>query len=143
MSAWATGLRRNARPIKIETAHKFRVTPAAGEAEMWQRLQLLRYRGLKFRRQCVLLGWIADFWCPSRRLIVEIDGGYHLSPEQIKKDRTRDTVLAAKVGALTLRFTVAQVEACAQDVVDHIASVARSRPVYKCWKKVSVERGCL
>lgn len=128
-------LRRHAQPCKFETAQRFRDNPAPGEAEIWQRLRLLQYRGYRFGRQKILLGWIVDFWCPSRRLIVEIDGGYHQSPEQIAKDRLRDKVLAEKLKAKTIRFTVEQVEACAQDVVCEIAKVARSRPVFKSWNQ--------
>jgi len=34
--------------------------------------------GVAFRRQVPLLGFIADFYAPSARLIVEVDGGYHV-----------------------------------------------------------------
>ncbi len=55
---------------------------------------------------------IADFLCPQRMLIVEIDGHTHVDPA---RDRRRDDALAA-LGYRTIRFTNA-------DVMDNIQGV--------------------
>jgi very-short-patch-repair endonuclease len=47
--------------------------------------------GVAFRRQVPLLGFIADFYAPSARLIVEIDGGYHA--RRVTADAHRDRKL--------------------------------------------------
>ena len=47
--------------------------------------------GLAFRRQVPLLGFIADFYAPSARLIVEVDGGYHA--RRVTADARRDRKL--------------------------------------------------
>jgi very-short-patch-repair endonuclease len=46
------------------------------EAEniLWQSLRGSRLAGLKFRRQQVIEGFIADFFCHGAKLVVEIDG---------------------------------------------------------------------
>ncbi|CAN0560396.1 unnamed protein product, partial [Ectocarpus sp. 12 AP-2014] len=44
----------------------------------------------KFRRQSVIGYSIADFFCPSRKLIVEVDGDTHDDPA---KDARRDAAL--------------------------------------------------
>lgn len=36
------------------------------------------------------LGGIADFYLPSRKMVIEIDGGYHLDPEQQQTDAIKD-----------------------------------------------------
>jgi len=33
---------------------------------------------------------IADFYLPKYKLVIEIDGGYHLTDEQIKRDKNKD-----------------------------------------------------
>ena len=52
-----------------------------------------RLHGLKFRRQHVLYGFIADFYCPALSLVLEIDGTVHTTPSQIEYDRQRTTIL--------------------------------------------------
>ncbi len=57
--------------------------------------------GFKFRRQMWLAGYIADFACPSARLIVEADGSQHAdNPEY---DAARGEAFA-RLGWRTLRF---------------------------------------
>ena len=66
-------LRRGVRREVLIWAKQLRANPAAGEAALWSRLRASRM-GFRFRRQAILRGWIADFWCPAKRLVVEVDG---------------------------------------------------------------------
>ena len=50
-------------------------TPA--ERRLWQALRKHQIGGLKFRRQVPLGPYIADFYCPSAHLVVELDGASH------------------------------------------------------------------
>src|SRR5574340_704928 len=54
--------------------------------------------GTKYQTQVVFSDgkYIADFYIPSYRIVFEIDGGYHGSPEQIEKDRLRDLWFSEK-----------------------------------------------
>ena len=45
---------------------------------LWSRLRDRRLMGYKFRRQYPVAGFVADFACLERHLIVEVDGGQHL-----------------------------------------------------------------
>ena len=65
------------RPLKVNLARAMRHDPTAAEAAAWALLRNRRCLGLKFRRQHVIRGFIADFYCPELRLVVEIDGGIH------------------------------------------------------------------
>jgi very-short-patch-repair endonuclease len=72
-----------------------------------------------FRRQVPLLGrFIADFLAPAERLVVEIDGGYHV--EHPRADARRDAALA-RAGYRVLRLHAALV------VRDILAAVSRVR----------------
>lgn len=48
--------------------------------------------------------YILDFYLPSLKVCIEVDGGYHLSPDQIEKDRIRDEFLLFS-GIGVARFT--------------------------------------
>ena len=61
-------------------ARKGRRDPTLPEAVFWKLLRDRRLDGLKFRRQLPLGPYIADFACPSIRLILELDGGVLQNP---------------------------------------------------------------
>ena len=77
---------------KRDLARKFRRSPTEAERDAWELMRDRRLQGLKFRRQQVLEGYVADFYCAELRLVVEIDGGVHASDEVRAADeaRTRD-----------------------------------------------------
>ena len=45
--------------------------------------------GVSFRRQVLIGGFIADFCAPSRKLVVEVDGGYHRRKPRADESRDR------------------------------------------------------
>ncbi len=45
--------------------------------------------GRKFRRQHGIGPYVVDFYCPSERLVIELDGGVHDTPEQAAYDANR------------------------------------------------------
>ena len=49
-------------------------------------LRGLRSRGFRFRRQHPVGPYLADFCCTELRLIVELDGGVHGEPSQVRSD---------------------------------------------------------
>ena len=51
--------------------------------------------GVKFNRQYIIGDYIVDFVCLEKKLIIEIDGGYHSEYEQIEKDENRTDNLKA------------------------------------------------
>ena len=64
--------------------------------------------GVQFYRQKPIANYIADFYAPSAKLVVELDGAQHLEPGQSKYDaqRTRDL---EQQGLKVLRFDDRQV----------------------------------
>jgi very-short-patch-repair endonuclease len=77
------------------------MTPA--EAKMWTYLKNKQLDGRRFRRQHSIAGFILDFYCPSERLGIELDGQPHFHPAAREYDRERDIFLA-HYGVLVLRF---------------------------------------
>ena len=59
-------------------ARKLRQSSTDAEKLLWQTLRNRRLNGLKFRRQHPIDTYIADFCCLEKRLIIEVDGDYHL-----------------------------------------------------------------
>jgi very-short-patch-repair endonuclease len=74
-------------------ARRGRKAPTPAEAHFWGLLRDRRLDGVKFRRQLPLGPYVADFACPSLRLIVELDGGVHVL--RAESDAARDAWLAA------------------------------------------------
>lgn len=87
-----------------EIAISNRANPTEAETIMWNELRNRKLDGFKFRRQQPLYDFIPDFICIERKLVVEVDGGYHLKKEQKDADAQRDVALNAK-GYRVLRFT--------------------------------------
>ncbi|WP_426026999.1 endonuclease domain-containing protein [Brevundimonas sp. TWP2-3-4b2] len=84
-------------------ARRGRSDPTLPEAVFWKFLRDRRLEGLKFRRQLPLGPYIADFACPSIRLIVELDGGIHAL--RAESDAARDAWLTAN-GWTVMRFAI-------------------------------------
>ena len=75
---------------------------------MWNALRDRRFRGIKFRREHVLHPFIVDFYAPSLKLVVEIDGGYHAA--RVAQDAARDAELVRLYGVRVIRFEAVRVE---------------------------------
>ena len=75
-------------------------TPA--ERKLW--FEFLRDLPVRFTRQKPLGHYIADFYCASRLLVIEIDGDSHFSPEGIARDGARTAALEAQ-GIRIVRVT--------------------------------------
>ena len=85
----------------LTRARKMRREPTEPEHRMWMALRDSRLGGYKFRRQTVIEHRIADFFCPAKGLIVEIDGETH----DRERDEMRDRSLEHRTGFRTIRFT--------------------------------------
>jgi very-short-patch-repair endonuclease len=84
-------------------AKQLRTNQTALEDRVWHEIRAKRLDGWKFRRQVPIDGYVADFVCFEARLIVEVDGPLHQTPEQVRKDAARDAILRQR-GFRTLRF---------------------------------------
>ncbi len=65
----------------------------SSEAFLWKHLSKKQLEGKKFRRQHSINNYIVDFFCPSERLIVELDGYGHQTPNGVEYDEKRTDFL--------------------------------------------------
>ncbi len=86
-------VRGRRQPEKQVLARKMRREMTPSETILWDCLRCNRLGGLHFRRQQVIAGFIADFFCHAARLVIECDGAAHTGREDY--DRERDAVLSA------------------------------------------------
>ena len=89
-------------------ARVMRHEPSKAEAKLWEVLRDRKLGGFKFRRQVPIAGYIVDFYCPARQIVIEIDGESHFSEQGKQYDQQRDAYLQG-VGLRVLRFTNTQV----------------------------------
>ena len=77
-----------------------RQQPTPAEQKLWQSLRAKQMHGQKWRRQVPIGPYVADFFCPALRLIVEVDGANHVDS---LADDARTAWLSAR-GYRILRF---------------------------------------
>jgi len=77
--------------------------PTDAESLMWEFLSGKLW-GVRFRRQHIIGDYIVDFVCLKKKLVVEIDGGYHFTDEQTELDEHRTRKLNY-LGFNVIRFT--------------------------------------
>jgi very-short-patch-repair endonuclease len=85
------------------------------EILLWSKIRMRQFKDLLFYRQKPLGGYIVDFYCPKAKLVVEVDGGQHLTKEAMEYDKVRSEFLNS-LGLTVLRFTNV-------DVIDNIEGV--------------------
>ncbi len=96
------------------------LTPA--ERILWMVLRARRFRHLKVRRQHSLDKYVVDFYIPSCKLVIELDGEIHLNPGQEQYDQQRDITLTM-LGCRVLRFRNQDIYYHLDSVLDRIAEM--------------------
>ena len=86
----------------LENARKLRKEMTPQELRLWYRF--LRTYPVKIYKQRIIENFIADFYCHSARLVIELDGSQHYT-EQGKKQDEKRTQTFEKYGILVLRFS--------------------------------------
>ncbi len=77
------------------------LTPA--EATLWKTIKNKNFEGKKFRRQQSIGNYILDFYCPSEKLAIELDGEFHFNDHAREQDGLRKKYLN-QFGIRVLRF---------------------------------------
>ena len=107
--------------LLLEKAREMRRNPTEAESVLWNYLSGDKL-GVHFRRQHPVFGYIPDFVCIGQKLIIEIDGGYHLADEQPELDAERTRWLN-KAGFHVLRFTNEEVLSDIDSVLEEISDM--------------------
>jgi very-short-patch-repair endonuclease len=113
-------------PNLKERARTLRSDMTEGEMRLWACLRRKQVEGVPFYRQKPIGEYIADFYAPRARLVVEVDGAQHVEPDHAKDDAERDAYLAGE-GLLVLRFSNQQILQELDGVVAAISRVVADR----------------
>jgi ATP-dependent DNA helicase RecG len=96
------------------------------ESILWENLRNKNIK-YKFRRQHIIDIFIADFVCLEKKLIIEVDGGYHNTLEQREADELRTQILN-EIGFKVIRFTNEQVVGDIDNVINRVNTILASLP---------------
>jgi len=113
-------LPRTSIPAVKEAARDLRARSTNSEQILWSALRGSRLGGLKFRRQHPMGQFVLDFYCPEKRLAVEIDGNWHEGREPI--DQERQAILEA-MGICFVRLSASQLET---DLISTLQAIERA-----------------
>jgi very-short-patch-repair endonuclease len=91
------------RTLIANRARAMRKAMTEPEVMLWSRLRGRGPDKPTFRRQHAFGSFILDFYCPSARLAVEIDGATHWDDEAQERDAARDHWLARQ-GVAVMRL---------------------------------------
>jgi 2-C-methyl-D-erythritol 2,4-cyclodiphosphate synthase len=106
--------------LLLDKAREMRRNPTEAESVLWNFLSDNKM-GAHFRRQHPVYGYIPDFISLKDKLIIEVDGGYHLEGEQPEVDAERTKYLNEE-GFIVLRFTNEEVLCNIDNVLEEIES---------------------
>ena len=106
-------------------AQSLRRDPSPAERKLWY--EFLRGLPIKFTRQKPLGHYIADFYCPSERLVIEVDGDSHFTERGMRYDAVRTTHLESE-GIRVLRFSNIEVMEEFEGVCQKIDAALKPKP---------------
>ena len=94
------------------------------ERHLWY--DFLKTYPIQFRRQVPVGPYFVDFLCHKAKLILELDGSQHCTPEAVEYDRRRNAYLEEQ-GFLVLRFSNLDIDRRFRSVCDAIDLAVNSR----------------
>ena len=109
----STPLKKNNKLLNV--ARILRRNMTRQEKHLWY--DFLRYYPVKMYKQHIIDNFIADFYCHSARLVIELDGSQHYTTKGKEHDEARTEILE-KYGIHVLRFSN-------KDVDDNFEGVCR------------------
>ena len=75
----------------------------SAEAVLWTHLKKSQLQNREFHRQHSIENFITDFYCPTEKLVIELDGEDHFWDPGIEKDRVKENYLKS-TGIKVIRF---------------------------------------
>ena len=98
-------------------AQKLRREMTPEEKRLWY--QFLNQLPCRAKRQQIINTFIVDFYIPSAKLVIEIDGSQHYEQEARIRDEERDAALD-RLGILVLRYSNSDINLRFRDVREDI-----------------------
>ena len=112
----------------IPLAKTLRKNMTPWERKLWY--EFLRNYPVRFQRQKAIGNYIVDFYCHQAKLVVELDGSQHCSPEEADHDQARTNYLES-MGLRVIRFSNLDVMRRFRDVCEAIDMTAKERTAQK------------
>ena len=104
-------------------AQELRRNMTKEERRLWY--DFLKSLPVSVKRQKIIGSYIADFYIPSDKLVIELDGSQHYSDEGKDYDAERDAYMAS-LGVTVLRYSNADISenftGVCEDILTHIKS---------------------
>ena len=113
-----------------EMRQELRKGQTDAERRLWNQLRNKQRRGYKFFRQYGIGLYVADFYCPLLKLVIEVDGGQHYSEDGKIHDERRAEFLEG-LGIRTIRFNNLDVLKNLEGVLESIENELPPTPSLK------------
>ena len=110
----------------LEHARHLRKNMTDEEKHLWY--DFLKKLPVPAKRQKNIGNYIVDFYVPQAKLVIEVDGAQHGTPEHAKADAARDAELN-KLGIEVLRFRNAEINRHFTAVTWHISEHLRKKGI--------------
>ena len=107
----------------IPRAKELRKNATRQENHLWY--DFLRTYPVRFQRQKTIGSFIADFYCHSAKIVIELDGSQHYTEQGMRYDTERSAVLE-KYGIKVIRFSNRDVDQNFSAVCERIHSEVQS-----------------
>ena len=118
-AGWGEATKMVSTSIRRAAAKKLRANTTPHERTLWRALKELPIEGSHFRRQAPIGPYIVDFFCPAKRLIIELDGGHHNEDDTAERDRARQSWLENE-GYRVIRFWNSEITSDLTAVLERI-----------------------
>lgn len=121
------------KPYKHALAARMRRKPTEAERTLRKALYAACEGKYAVRFQVIMKGYVLDFYVPSRRVAIEVDGSSH--DARSKYDENRDAVLRETCKVHTIRVSNQEVMSDVAAVVDRIMRFVSMFPAVKSWNE--------
>ena len=108
----------------LDRAKELRRELTPQERHQWY--DFLQHYPVKVYKQRIIDSFIADFYCASARLVIEIDGSQHFTPDGLRRDAAR-TEIIERYNLLVVRYTNHEVDTQFDAVCNHIMYLIETR----------------
>lgn len=92
------------------------------EVVVWSYIKNKQIKGERFLRQYGINKYVADFYCPKLRLVIEIDGHSHFESDKSQEYDKNRTEYFKSLGLNVIRFTNYDVYKSIGGVIDSICA---------------------
>ena len=106
-------------PRLKQLARNLRNNSTLAEVLFRNEIKAKKIIGYQFLRQKPIGNYIVDFYCPTLKLAIEIDGDSHGNEEQIQRDKMKDAYLSG-IGIKLIRYDDRDVKTDIAGVTGHL-----------------------